>query len=56
MVLKNRPVKRLLREKPKGEGKAEVATKKQFKNILWQSSMGALGKRNVGIVWMLFGS
>lgn len=56
MVLKNRPVKRLLREQPKGEGKAEVATKKQFKNILWQASRGSLGKRNVAIVWMLFGS
>ena len=56
MVLKNRPVKRLLREQPNGEGKAEVATKKQFKNILWQASRGSLGKRNVAIVWMLFGS
>ena len=47
--------KRLLREQPKGEGKAEVATT-HSKNILWQSSRGSLGKRNVGIVWMLFGS
>jgi len=44
MVLKNRPVKRLLREQPK----AEVTTKKQFKNILWQASRGSLGKRKRG--------
>jgi len=51
-----RPIKRLIRTQKKGEGKAEVATKKQFKNILWQSSRGSLGKRNVAIIWMLFGS
>ena len=51
-----RPVKRLIREQKKGEGKAAVATKKQFKNILWQSSRGGLGKRNAAIIWMLFGS
>ena len=56
MVIKHRPVKRLLRESPTGEGKAQVATKKQFKNILWQASRGTLGKRNVAIIWMLFGS
>jgi len=51
-----RPVKRLIRKQEKGKGKAEVATKKQFRNILWQSSRGSLGKRNVAIIWMLFGS
>ena len=51
-----RPIKRLIRTQEKGKGKAEVATKKQFKNILWQSSNGSLGKRNVAIIWMLFGS
>jgi integrase/recombinase XerD len=51
-----RPIKRLIRTSKKGEGKAEVATKKQLRNILWQSSRGSLGKRNVAIIWMLFGS
>lgn len=51
-----RPIKRLIRTNKKGEGKAEVATKKQLKNILWQSSRGSLGKRNVAVIWMLFGS
>ena len=51
-----RPVNRLIREKKKGEGKAEVSTKKRFKQILWMASRGSLGKRNVAIIWMLFGS
>lgn len=52
-----RPIKRLIRTNKTGEGKAEVATKKQLKNILlWQASRGSLGKRNVAVIWMLFGS
>jgi len=51
-----RPIKRLIRASKKAESKAEVATKKQLRNILWQSSRGSLGKRNVAIIWMLFGS
>lgn len=51
-----RPVKRLIQKRTTGEGKAEVATKKIFKNIIWQSRRGSLGYRNVAIVWMLFGS
>lgn len=51
-----RPVKRLIRETIKGQGKAEVATKKRLKHILWMASRGGLGKRNVAIIWMLFGS
>lgn len=51
-----RPVNRLIREKKKGEGKAEVPTKKCFKQILWMAAHGGLGKRNVAIIWMLFGS
>jgi integrase/recombinase XerD len=51
-----RPIKRLIRTNKAGEGKAEVATKKQLSNILWQSSRGSLGKRNVAVIWMLFGS
>ncbi|WP_395339300.1 tyrosine-type recombinase/integrase [Ningiella sp. W23] len=53
---KYRPVTRLIREKKKGEGKAEVPSKKRFKQILWMASGGNLGKRNVAIIWMLFGS
>lgn len=53
---KLRPVKRLIHERKTGSGKAEVATKKRFKHILWMASRGSLGKRNVAIIWMLFGS
>ena len=51
-----RPVKRLVADRKCGEGKAEVPTKKRFKHILWMASRGDLGKRNVAIIWMLFGS
>ena len=51
-----RPVKRLVANRKRGEGKAEVPTKKRFKHILWMASRGDLGKRNVAIIWMLFGS
>lgn len=51
-----RPVKRLIETRKTGEGKAKVATKSKFKNILWQARRGSLGYRNVAIVWMLFGS
>ena len=53
---KLRPVKRLIQERTTGSGKAEVATKKRFKQILWMASRGSLGSRNVAIIWMLFGS
>ncbi|WP_394222659.1 tyrosine-type recombinase/integrase [Alteromonas gracilis] len=53
---KYRPVNRLIRDKKKGEGKAEVPTKKRFKQILWMASRGDLGKRNLAIIWTLFGS
>lgn len=51
-----RPVKRLIETRKTGEGKAKVATKKKFGNILWQARRGSLGYRNVAIIWMLFGS
>jgi integrase len=51
-----RPVKRLVADRKRGEGKAEVPTKKRFKHILWMASRGDLGKRNIAIIWMLFGS
>ena len=50
-----RPVKRLVADRKRGEGKAEVPTKKRFKHILWMASRGDLGKRNIAIIWMLFG-
>ena len=39
---KYRPVKWLVREVIKGQGKAEVATKKSLKHILWMASRAAL--------------
>jgi len=53
---RRRPVNRLVRPQVAGKGKAQVPTKKQFKNILWQASRGNLGKRNVAIIWCLFGT
>ena len=44
-----RPAKRLIQKTSKLEGKAAVATKRQFKNILWNASRGVLGYRNVAI-------
>ena len=55
-MVRRRPVNRLVRPKVTGKGKAEVPTKKIFKNILWQASRGNLGKRNVALIWMLFGA
>lgn len=55
-MVRRRPTNRLVREQVTGKGKAEVPTKKQFKNILWQASRGNLGNRNVALIWMLFGS
>ena len=55
-MVRRRPTNRLVRPQVTGKGKAEVPTKKKFKNILWQASRGNLGKRNVAIIWMLFGS
>ncbi len=34
----------------------EASTKKRFKQILWMASNGSLGKRNIAIIRMLFGS
>jgi len=52
-----RPVKRLLEKPMQGKGKAQVVNKpNQLKHILWVASKGDLGKRNVVIIWMLFGS
>ncbi|PKH88328.1 hypothetical protein CXF79_06075 [Colwellia sp. Bg11-28] len=55
-LVRRRPTNRLIRPQVTGKGKAQVPTKKQFKNILWQASRGSLGTRNVAIIWMLFGS
>lgn len=55
-MVRRRPVNRLVRPQVKGKGKAEVPTKKKFKDILWLASRGNLGKRNVAFIWMLFGA
>jgi integrase/recombinase XerD len=56
IMVAKRSFNRLVRHQDTINGKAQVPTKKQFKNILWQASRGNLGKRNVALVWMLFGS
>ncbi len=54
---KHRPVKRLLNEYEVGEGKAEVVDRPSvLSHILFVASRGKLGRRNVAILWMLFGS
>lgn len=57
MVSKSRPVRRLIEVYEPGEGKAEVIDRpSQLTDIMWRASRGELGRRNVAIVWMLFGS
>lgn len=57
MVSKTRPVKRLLNVYEPGEGKAQVIERpSELTNVLWRASRGELGRRNVAIIWMLFGS
>lgn len=52
-----RPVKRLLNIYEAGEGKAEVIEKPStLSHVLFVASKGNLGRRNVAIMLMLFGS
>jgi len=55
-MAKRRPVKRLLDKYESGIGKAAVVdTPKDLSHILFASSKGELGRRNIAIMWMLFG-
>ena len=57
MASKSRPVRRLIKIYEPGEGKAQVIDRpSQLTNVLWRASRGDLGRRNVAITWMLFGS
>ena len=52
-----RPTRRLLAEPEHGRGKAQVVDRPgQLTHILWAASRGDLGRRNVAVIWMLFGS
>ncbi|MCF6256389.1 MAG: site-specific integrase [Gammaproteobacteria bacterium] len=52
-----RPIKRLLGEYEPGSGKAQIVnTPSQLSHILFVASRGELGRRNVSILWMLFGT
>lgn len=54
---KLRPTRRLLSEPEHGRGKAQVVDRPgQLAHILWAASRGDLGRRNVAVIWMLFGS
>ena len=54
---KRRPVKRLIYESTPGSGQAQAITKpSDLEHLLWVASRGQLGNRNVGVMWMLFGS
>ncbi len=56
-MARSRPIVRLLAEPQTGSGKAQIVEKpSQLKHILWAASRGELGRRNVAIIWMLFGS
>jgi len=56
-MAKRRPIKRLLEEYESGKGKAQtVDSPSQLSHILFVASRGDLGRRNVAIFWMLFGS
>ncbi len=56
-MVKRRPVKRLLDKYEPGEGKAQVVdSPSQLSHILFVASRGNLGRRNVAIMWMLFGT
>lgn len=52
-----RPVQRLLGSYEPGSGKAQVVdSPSQLSHILFVASKGELGRRNVSILWMLFGT
>jgi len=52
-----RPTRRLLASPEHGKGKAQVVDRPgQLAHILWAASRGDLGRRNVAVIWMLFGS
>ena len=54
---KHRPVRRLKTEIDTGSGQAQVIEHpKQLAHILWAASRGETGRRNVALIWMLFGS
>ena len=54
---KLRPTRRLLSDPEHGRGKAQVVERPgQLAHILWAASRGDLGRRNVAVIWMLFGS
>jgi len=56
-MARRRPIKRLLDKYEPGEGKATVVSApKDLSHILLVASKGELGRRNVAIMWMLFGS
>ncbi|MCG7875165.1 MAG: site-specific integrase [Candidatus Thiodiazotropha endolucinida] len=56
-MAKRRPIKRLLSKYEPGEGKAEVIdSPSQLSHLLFVASRGDLGRRNVAILWMLFGT
>ncbi len=56
-MVKLRPVKRLINVYDPGQGKAQIVEKpSQLSHILFVASRGQLGRRNVAIVMMLFGS
>jgi len=56
-VARRRPVRRLLDKYEPSEGKAAVVSApKDLSHILFVASKGELGRRNVAIMWMLFGS
>lgn len=53
----HRPVKRLVSRYEPGTGKAQVVdSPSQLSHILYVASRGQLGRRNVAIMWMLFGT
>ncbi|MCU7919048.1 MAG: site-specific integrase [Candidatus Thiodiazotropha sp. (ex Epidulcina cf. delphinae)] len=53
----NRPIRRLKTEIVTGSGQAQVIEHpKQLAHILWAASRGETGKRNIALIWMLFGS
>lgn len=58
-MARRRPIKRLLENQSKenGYGRAEIIEKpNQLEHLLWSASRGVTGKRNVALIWFLFGS
>ncbi|QFT57059.1 hypothetical protein FIU95_21140 (plasmid) [Microbulbifer sp. THAF38] len=56
-MARTRPVNRLKSVTVTGSGQAEIVEQpKQLAHILWAASRGDTGKRNVALIWMLFGS